>query len=118
VLMTAEASIATTDALLLAAILGAQGVLMRIYRAAKEGDVVSTRMAMWGWASFAIAILVKGPVGAGVTGGTVVALLAWDWWNSRPRREAIAEPQGDAGASLAPSEPVAPSSPRENIFLW
>ena len=36
VLLTAEATIATTDAVLLAAILGTQGVLMRVYRAGRE----------------------------------------------------------------------------------
>ena len=35
-LLTAEATIATTDAVLLAAILGAQGVLLRVYRAARD----------------------------------------------------------------------------------
>jgi 4-amino-4-deoxy-L-arabinose transferase-like glycosyltransferase len=115
VLMTAEATIATTDAVLLAAILGAQGVLMRIYRAAREGSAVSTRMVMWGWASFAIAILVKGPVGAGVTGSTIVGLLIWDWWDNRPRKPVAAEAEGDAVPSLALPES---SPPRENIFLW
>ncbi len=117
VLLTAEATIATTDAVLLAAILGVQAVLMRIYRAAAEGDSVSTKMVLWGWASFAIAVLVKGPVAAGVTGVTLLALLGWDWWDARtPKAAATVEPPApDANAPEAPSE-TAP--PRKNIFLW
>ncbi|HEX4637031.1 MAG TPA: glycosyltransferase family 39 protein, partial [Rhizomicrobium sp.] len=36
VLLTAEATIATTDAVLLACVLGVQGVLLRLYRSARE----------------------------------------------------------------------------------
>jgi 4-amino-4-deoxy-L-arabinose transferase-like glycosyltransferase len=79
VLLTAEATIATTDAVLLATVIGVQGVLLRIYRAAAEGTSVSTRLAMWGWAAFALGILVKGPVIAGVAAATIAALLIWDW---------------------------------------
>ncbi len=80
VLLTAEATIATTDAVLLAAILGTQGVLMRVYRAGREGGAVSTKMILWGWGALALAILVKGPVAVGVAGATIVALLVWDGW--------------------------------------
>jgi len=79
VLLTAEATIATTDAVLLATVIGVQGVLLRIYRAAAEGTPVSTRLTMWGWAAFALGILVKGPVIAGVAVATIAALLIWDW---------------------------------------
>ncbi|HEX4105632.1 MAG TPA: glycosyltransferase family 39 protein, partial [Rhizomicrobium sp.] len=79
VLLTAEATIATTDAVLLATVMGMQGVLLRIYRAAAEGPSVSARLAMWGWAAFALGILVKGPVIAGVAAATIAALLIWDW---------------------------------------
>jgi 4-amino-4-deoxy-L-arabinose transferase-like glycosyltransferase len=78
VLLTAEATIATTDAVLLATVLGMQGVLLRIYKAAAEGAPVSSRLAMWGWAAFALGILVKGPVIAGVAAATIAALLIWD----------------------------------------
>jgi 4-amino-4-deoxy-L-arabinose transferase-like glycosyltransferase len=79
VLLTAEATIATTDAVLLATVLGMQGVLLRIYKAAADGLPVSSRLAMWGWAAFALGILVKGPVIAGVAAATIAALLVWDW---------------------------------------
>ena len=36
ILLTAEATIATTDAVLLASVLGVQGVLLRVWRAARE----------------------------------------------------------------------------------
>lgn len=80
VLTTAEATIATTDAVLLATVMGVQGVLLRIYRAAAEGGSVPTRVVMWGWAAFALGILVKGPVIAGIAVATIAALLIWDWW--------------------------------------
>jgi 4-amino-4-deoxy-L-arabinose transferase-like glycosyltransferase len=122
ILMTAEATIATTDAVLLAAILGAQGVLLRVYRAAKEGVAVSNRMVLWGWAAFAIAILIKGPVAAGVSGATIVTLLAWDWWEQRPRKikapAAPAEGDAKAAAPAPPPEPPAPPPPWRTIFLW
>jgi len=38
VLLTAEATIATTDAVLLACVLAVQGVLLRLYRAARDPD--------------------------------------------------------------------------------
>src|SRR5581483_10779001 len=47
VLLTAEASIATTDAVLLACSLGMQGVLIRIYRAARDPDVPSNSHQVW-----------------------------------------------------------------------
>lgn len=62
VLLTAEASIATTDAVLLACALGMQGVLLRLYRAARDDSAPrpSGRLVMWGgrrrrpesWSSF------------------------------------------------------------------
>lgn len=79
VLLTAEATLATTDAVLLAATLGVEGVLLRLYRAATVDAPVSTRLVMWGWVAFAIGILVKGPVIAGVAATTIAALLVWDW---------------------------------------
>ena len=39
VLLTAEATIATTDAVLLACVIGVQGVLLRLYRAARDADL-------------------------------------------------------------------------------
>src|SRR4051812_36953123 len=62
VLLTAEATIATTDAVLLACVLTVQGVLLRLYRAARETDFLApgNRIVMWGWAALGFGILVKG----------------------------------------------------------
>src|SRR5215469_8374800 len=51
VLLTAESTIATTDAVLLASVLGMQGVLLRLYRAARDDAATepSGRLVMWGW---------------------------------------------------------------------
>ncbi|HEY1876060.1 MAG TPA: glycosyltransferase family 39 protein, partial [Rhizomicrobium sp.] len=80
VLLTAEATIATTDAVLLACALGMQGVLLRLYVAARDDTVPkpSRRLVMWGWAAAAAGILVKFPVVPGVGIATIVGLMAWD----------------------------------------
>ena len=90
VLLTAEATIATTDAVLLASVLGMQGVLLRLYRAARDDAATepSGRLVMWGWAAAAAGILVKFPVVPGVGVATMAGLAAWDrkWdWYSRLR---------------------------------
>ncbi|MEJ0026432.1 MAG: glycosyltransferase family 39 protein [Rhizomicrobium sp.] len=83
-LLTAESTMATTDAVQLACLMGAMGVLIRIYLAAREPGrpAVGTRLVLIGWAAFAAGILVKGPVVPGVCAVTVLALIAWsrgDW---------------------------------------
>jgi len=93
VLLMAESTIATTDAVLLACTLGVQGVLLRLYRAARDDTAVkpSGRLVLWGWAAAAFGILVKFPVVPGVGIATLIGLVAWDrkWdWLSgiRPTR--------------------------------
>jgi 4-amino-4-deoxy-L-arabinose transferase-like glycosyltransferase len=79
VLLTAEATIATTDAVLLACVLGIQGMLLRAYLAAKsEGPPIGTALALAGWAALGLGILVKGPVVIAVSAITVVGLAVWD----------------------------------------
>jgi 4-amino-4-deoxy-L-arabinose transferase-like glycosyltransferase len=89
VLLTAEATIATTDAVLLACVLAVQGVLLRLYRAARDPDVAapSNKMILWGWAAAAAGILVKFPVVPGVALVTIIGLGAWDIWLRRKSRE-------------------------------
>ena len=126
VLMTAEATIATTDAVLLAATLGVMGVLMRAYRAASEGAVLPTRLALWGWASFAVAILVKGPVVAGVAAASIVALLGWDVWEQWKARPASAAADGPIAAvssvqtetTAAPVEAAGMPAIRRKVVLF
>jgi 4-amino-4-deoxy-L-arabinose transferase-like glycosyltransferase len=80
VLLTAESTIATTDAVLLACALGMQGVLLRLYRAARDetAPVPCGRMILWGWAAAAFGILVKFPVVPGIAIATMIGLIAWD----------------------------------------
>ncbi len=82
-LLSAEASMATTDAVQLAAIVGMQGVLLRLYQARGQSEFgqtkISRRMVLWGWAALGIGILVKGPVAPGVAAATILALTAWRW---------------------------------------
>ncbi len=89
VLLTAEATIATTDAVLLASSLGMQGVVLRLYRAARDGEAAkpSARLVMWGWAAMGFGILVKGPVVIGVAAATVITLLLWDGFKRRTPQE-------------------------------
>ena len=79
-LLTAEATIATTDAVLLAAILGAQGALLRVYLAARDSRrTPPTRMiVLLGWAALGLGVLVKGPVALAVAALTVIGLSLWD----------------------------------------
>jgi 4-amino-4-deoxy-L-arabinose transferase-like glycosyltransferase len=80
VLLTAETQIATTDAVLLAATLGAQAVLFRLYLSARDParPPVSHGIVLAGWFAFGIGVLVKGPVILGVVGLTALAISLWD----------------------------------------
>ena len=69
-LLTAEAKIATTDAVLLATILAAQAVFMRIYLAARDATCAQPPIGivLAGWVVIAAGILIKGPVILAVLG--------------------------------------------------
>jgi 4-amino-4-deoxy-L-arabinose transferase-like glycosyltransferase len=79
-LLTAEASIATTDAVLLACCIGMQGVLLRAYLAARDSEAppVSGRLLLAGWAALGLGILVKGPVTPALAAATLAALCVWE----------------------------------------
>ncbi|HXC54626.1 MAG TPA: glycosyltransferase family 39 protein [Rhizomicrobium sp.] len=79
-LLTAESTMATTDAAQLAAAMGALGVLLRVYLAARDParPQPGLRLVLLGWAAFAAGVLLKGPVVPGVCAVTVLALIAWD----------------------------------------
>lgn len=79
-LASAEATIATTDAVQLACAVGAIGVLLRVYLAARDPQMPapSDRLVLIGWAAFAAGILVKGPVVPAVCIVTILALIGWD----------------------------------------
>jgi 4-amino-4-deoxy-L-arabinose transferase-like glycosyltransferase len=97
VLLTAEATIATTDAVLLACTLAVQGVLLRLYRAARDPDFPqpSRRMILWGWAACAAGILVKFPVVPGVALVTVTGLGGWATWQRWRSKSGESEPAWD-----------------------
>ncbi len=71
-LLGAEAHLAKTDATMLAFILAAQLGLLRVYQGAR----LSNPGLLLFWGSLAATILLKGPVGLLVVGGTIVGLLA------------------------------------------
>jgi 4-amino-4-deoxy-L-arabinose transferase-like glycosyltransferase len=83
VLLAGEAQIATTDALLLATIVAAQGVFLRVYLFHR--DAIATRPSLWmtslGWAAIGAGILLKGPVILAVVAVTGIVLSLWerDW---------------------------------------
>jgi 4-amino-4-deoxy-L-arabinose transferase-like glycosyltransferase len=78
-LLTAEASIATTDAVLLACVLGTQGMLLRSYMAARRnGEPIGLRLALAGWAALGLGLLVKGPAILAVPAVTMIGLSLWD----------------------------------------
>jgi 4-amino-4-deoxy-L-arabinose transferase-like glycosyltransferase len=78
--LSAEAEMATTDALLLAAIVAAQGFFMRVYLYARGRLEAAPPlwMALVCWATIGIGILLKGPVVVGIVGLTGLAISLWD----------------------------------------
>ena len=74
-LLNVEAHIATTDAMLLAAVVAAQGLLGRAYLRRRAGVPSGMGNALFFWAACGAGILLKGPVPlavAGLTAGTLV----------------------------------------------
>ena len=79
-LLTAEASIATTDAVLFACVMAVQGVLMRAYLATRDPERAppSLKLALIGWAALGFGLLVKGPAVLAAPAATLVALIIWE----------------------------------------
>jgi 4-amino-4-deoxy-L-arabinose transferase-like glycosyltransferase len=83
-LVTAEAKIAKTDAVLLATVLATQGVLIRAYLSAKNATAPPGKgLVLAGWAAFGFGILIKGPILPAVLLVTILGISAFDW--ERPR---------------------------------
>ncbi len=80
VLLTAESTIATTDAVQIGCVIGAMGVMWRVYRSRRDetAPTPSTMLVMAGWVAFSAGILVKGFVVPGVAIVTTLALLVSD----------------------------------------
>ncbi|MBV9571009.1 MAG: glycosyltransferase family 39 protein [Alphaproteobacteria bacterium] len=80
VALSAEAQMATTDALLLATIVAAQGFLLRTYLFARgrlpSGPTLATALACW--ATIGAGVLMKGPVLLVVVALTALAICLWD----------------------------------------
>jgi 4-amino-4-deoxy-L-arabinose transferase-like glycosyltransferase len=77
--LTAETKIATTDAVLLATVLGSQALLMRAYLAERFGRAPpGLWLALGGWAAFAVGVMIKGPIILAVLAVNVVAISLWD----------------------------------------
>ncbi|MDP3489043.1 MAG: glycosyltransferase family 39 protein [Phenylobacterium sp.] len=77
-LLSTEAFIAKTDAVLCGLIVLAMVALARIYGAVRGGPTVGWRSRLLFWLGLSGAILVKGPVGPMVVGLAVIALVAWE----------------------------------------
>ena len=80
VALSAEAEMATTDALLLATIVLSQGFFLRVYLCARGRLEAPPPLwiALAGWAAIGIGILLKGPVVVGIVGLTGLAISLWD----------------------------------------
>ena len=77
-LLSTEAMIAKTDAMLCGTTTLALAALARLYAEARDGPPAG-RLAVWlFWLGLALATLIKGPVGPLVVGLTLVTLLIWD----------------------------------------
>ena len=77
-LLVVEAHLATTDAVLLACVVAAQGCLAALYTAAQRGSPGGARHAAGFWLAQGLGILIKGPIVPLVSGLTLGALLLVD----------------------------------------
>ena len=77
-MLSTEASIASTDAVLCGAVTLAMAALSRIYLAADCGLRAGRRVKVAFWAALALSILVKGPIGPMVVGLALISLCVWD----------------------------------------
>jgi 4-amino-4-deoxy-L-arabinose transferase-like glycosyltransferase len=92
VLLSTEAKIAKTDAVLLACIVGAQSLMLRAFLSGHPKSSGITRPtilhAAVGWLCFGFGILVKGPVIVLICAATLIAASIWDrrvFWLARLR---------------------------------
>jgi len=73
--LTVEAHLGKADALLLAAVVVAQGALCRVYLRGMAGEPVALATAVVFWVAQGAAILIKGPIGPLISALTVIALI-------------------------------------------
>jgi 4-amino-4-deoxy-L-arabinose transferase-like glycosyltransferase len=77
-LLSTEAMIAKTDAVLCGATTLALAALARLYAAARGGPPAGPAVVWLFWLALAVSILVKGPIGPLVVGLTLATLAIWD----------------------------------------
>jgi 4-amino-4-deoxy-L-arabinose transferase-like glycosyltransferase len=77
-MLSTEASIAATDAVLCGATTLAMAALGRIYLAGHGGPRAGTGVKAVFWAALALSVLVKGPIGPMVVALTLISLCLWD----------------------------------------
>ncbi|MDP1912953.1 glycosyltransferase family 39 protein [Brevundimonas sp.] len=77
-LLSTEAGIAKTDAMLCGAVTLAMAGLARIYLASRAGEVPARPHKLMFWLGLGLSILIKGPIGLIVVAPAMIALSAWD----------------------------------------
>ena len=77
-LLSTEAGIAKTDAMLCGAVTLAMAGLARIYLAARAGEAPRRPWKLAFWLGLGLSILIKGPIGLLVIAPAILALSIWD----------------------------------------
>ena len=77
-LLSTEAGIAKTDAVLCGAVTLAMAALARVYMAARAGETPIRPHKLLFWLGFGLSILIKGPIGPLVIALAMIALSIWD----------------------------------------
>ena len=77
-LLSTEAGIAKTDAMLCAAVTLAMTALARAYLAVRAGEIPKRSHKLMFWLGLGLSILVKGPIGLIVVAPAMILLSVWD----------------------------------------
>ncbi|MDQ2859959.1 MAG: glycosyltransferase family 39 protein [Pseudomonadota bacterium] len=77
-MLSTEAAIAATDAVLCGVVTLAMAALARLYLAAREGPPAGWRSKGLFWLGLSLSVLIKGPIGPMVVALTLAALCLWD----------------------------------------
>ncbi len=77
-LLSTEAGIAKTDAMLCGSVTLAMAGLARIYLASRAGEIPIRPHKLMFWLGLGLAILIKGPIGLIVVAPAMIALSVWD----------------------------------------
>ncbi len=77
-LLSSEAGIAKTDAMLCGSVTLAMAALARIYMATRAGEIPRKPHKLLFWLGLGVSILIKGPIGLLVIVPAILSLSAWD----------------------------------------